>query len=370
MSAVVSRGFAARRTQFLCGATVSKTFHYRNLSRLSGIACAALLSCASAAPAAEFATSFYLLGSNGSMAGMAPPPGTYFADLNYYYSGSASGAAALSVTSPRTGARDATGRVLTLDANLKVSGEAYYQIPTALWVAPGQVLGGNFGMSLATPIGWKSVNADIDALANLTFPRLGTTLTAGRRLSLEDDRTGFGDPIVGAFLGWHQGNLHWKLGSMINVPIGAWDQDRLANIGFNHWAFDFTGAVTWLDPKTGLELSTAAGLTFNTENPDTNYKTGTEFHVEFAVMQNFSKQFAIGRTGYHYQQLTGDSGAGATLGDFKGRVTALGPQINYMFNLGPLPVSTSLKWMHEFNVENRLKGDMGLLTVSMPLPLQ
>lgn len=317
--------------------------------------------------AAESATSFYLLGSKGSMAGFTPPPGTYFADLNYYYSGKAQGQAALGVTLPRTGARTGSGASLTVEADLSVKGEAYYQIPTVLWVAPGQVLGGNLGFSLATPLGWKDVNADIDARVNLTIPKLSQTLTAGRRLSLEDQRTGFGDPIAGAFIGWHQGNLHWNIGTMINIPIGVWDTGRLANIGFNHWAFDFTGAVTWLDPKSGLELSGAAGVTFNTENPDSNYKSGTDFHLEVAAIQNFSKQFAVGVVGYHYQQLTGDSGSGAVLGDFKGRVSAIGPQVNYTFQVGPLPIMTSLKWMHEFNVENRLRGDMGLLTVSIPL---
>jgi hypothetical protein len=36
---------------------------------------------------------------------------------------------------------------------------------------------------------------------------------------------------------------------------------------------------------------------------------------------------SLGFVGYHYEQITGDSGAGATLGDFKGRVTAVGANI-------------------------------------------
>ena len=79
------------------------------------------------------------------------------------------------------------------------------------------------------------------------------------------------------------------------------------------------------------------------------------------------KQFAAGLVGYHYQQLTGDSGSGAVLGDFKGRVTAIGPAINYDFQLGMLPVSTTLKWTHEFGAENRLKGDVAMFTVLIPL---
>lgn len=321
------------------------------------------------AMAAESATSVYLLGSKGSMAGFTPPPGIYVADANYYYAGSAEGNAALGVTLRRTGASNTfNNHSLTLDANIKVDAQAYYQMPMVVWVTPGKVLGGNLGFNLITPIGWKDISADIDARLNLNLgPPLSTTVSAGKRFSLDDQRGAFGDPLVTAFLGWHEGLWHWNLGAMINIPLGQWDSQQLANIGFNHWAFDLTGAVTRLDPATGLELSAAVGITFNTENPSTDYRSGTDFHVELAAMQNFSKQFAAGVVGYHYQQITGDSGSGAKLGDFKGRVTAIGPAINYNFQIGALPVSTSLKWMHEFSVENRVAGDMGLLTVLIPL---
>ena len=103
------------------------------------------------------------------------------------------------------------------------------------------------------------------------------------------------------------------------------------------------------------------------ENPDTDYETGTEFHVEWALVRHFSKTFTLGVTGYHYQQVTGDSGAGATLGDFEGRVTALGAVLTYSFALGKIPVSTQWTYFHEFDVENRVEGDAGLLTISMPL---
>jgi hypothetical protein len=74
-----------------------------------------------------------------------------------------------------------------------------------------------------------------------------------------------------------------------------------------------------------------------------------------------------GVAGYHYQQVTGDSGAGATFGDFKGRVNAIGPVLAYSFTLGKIPVSTQWTYFHEFDVENRIEGDVGLLTISMPL---
>ena len=160
-----------------------------------------------------------------------------------------------------------------------------------------------------------------------------------------------------AFIGWDIGNWHIKTTGLLNIPIGSYDANNLANMGFNRWAFDASGAVTWLDPQIGLEVSVAAGFTFNGENPDTDYRTGTEFHVEYAVMQHFSPAFSAGVVGYYYEQITADSGAGATLGPFEGQVAAIGPNFAYDFPVAGVPVSAGLRWLHEFDARNRLEGD-------------
>lgn len=313
------------------------------------------------ADAAENAAGFYLLGAKGSMAGFVPPPGTYLVELNYYYAGDARGQAARGIALRRTGN-------LTVEADIDVSANAFVAAPAPLWVAPGKVLGGNVGFSVMVPGGWKDVNVDLDVKAMLTLPPpINTTLQAGRQFRIEDSSTALGDPLLNALIGWHEGNWHWTVGALLNVPIGRWEKESISNLSFNHWGLDTTAAVTWLDPARGLELSVATGFTFNWENPDTDYKTGTEFHVEWAVLQHFSKTFALGLAGYHYQQVTGDSGSGASLGPFKGRVTALGPVMTSSFELGKIPVSAELKWLHEFDAENRATGDAGILTISMPL---
>jgi len=113
-------------------------------------------------------------------------------------------------------------------------------------------------------------------------------------------------------------------------------------------------------PQNNIELSGTTGITFNGKNDDTDYETGTEFHLEASAFYQFTPAFSAGVNGYHYQQLSGDSGAGATLGDFKGRVTALGPGLSGTFQVGPAPVSVSLRYLHEFNVKNRLEGEIRL----------
>ena len=309
--------------------------------------------------AAENATGLYLLGAKTSMAGFVPPPGTYVTDINLYYSGSASGAAAVGIALRRIGN-------LTIDANVDVQADAYINAPIALWIAPQKVWGGNVGLGVMVPFGWKGVDVDIDALATLTLPN-GTVIQRARQFEIQDSTTNFGDPVLNALIGWHEGNWHWAFNALLNVPIGPWDTESITNLSFHRWALDTSGSATYFDPKSGHEVSLTAGFTFNGENPATDYKTGTEFHVEWALMQHVSKTFTFGIAGYHYEQVTGDSGAGARLGGFEGRVTGIGPDVTYTFMCGKIPISTELKYFREFDVENRATGNAGFLNVTVPL---
>jgi hypothetical protein len=294
-----------------------------------GAAVGLLLLVSVPARAAEEGKSVYLLGAAASMAGMTPPPGFYFSSLSYYYDGKATGSAALSRT----------------------LGEAGGRLP---------------GFGVLAPTGYQNIDVTVNARSTLTLPD-GTTLQAGRSLKLSDDTLAFGDPLALAFIGWSSGFFHWKLTGMVNIPVGSYAKADLVNMGFNRWAADVTGAMTYLNTTSGLEVSLAPGITFNGENPDTRYRTGTEFHVEGAVMQHVSKSFAFGVTGYHYRQITGDGGAGAVLGSFKGRVSAIGPNLTYNFQVGKVPVLTSFRFLHEFDAKNRLPGNAAIFTLTVPL---
>nr|WP_200994564.1 transporter [Rhizobium rhizogenes] len=297
------------------------------------------------AMAAEGGAGFYLLGSKGPAAAITPPPGVFFQNDFYYYSGSLGGGKSLP-----TGGRIAVG----------VDGKAAIEIPTVLWVLPEDIAGGHLGLSATVPLGWKDTSANLI----LNGPNVGN-----RSGGVGDAVFTVGDPLVGGFLGWEAGNFHWQVGTLVNVPIGDYQKGEISNIAFHHWGADVYGAATWLDPATGLDISGVVGMTFNAENPATHYKTGNEFHFEWAVDQHFNKQFDAGIVGYYYDQVTGDSGSGATVGDFKGRVAAIGATIGWNFEIGKLPVSTRIKYFHEFAVENRAQGDAVFLTVSIPLSI-
>ena len=67
---------------------------------------------------------------------------------------------------------------------------------------------------------------------------------------------------------------------------------------------------------TGFEFSAVSGLTYNFTNPHTDYQNGIDWHVDLEASQFLTKQFYVGAVGYTFNQLTGDTGSGATDGPF------------------------------------------------------
>lgn len=296
------------------------------------------------AQAAESAVGVYLLGARGPMAGFTPPPGVYFQDDTYFYDGKISG-----------------GRTLPFGGLLvaNVSATTWMNLPTTIWVTPAKVFGGDLAFSATIPtFGEPRVNAGL--LVN--SPRLGPI-----GANVTDAQVNLSDFLVSSFVGWHSGNFHWQLGLSGVIPSGSYVAGQLSNASLNRRALDVFGALTWLDPAIGVDLSMAMGITFNQANPATDYKTGNEFHLEWAATKYLTKEFTIGLVGYYYQQLTADSGSGARLGPFEGQVVALGGSIGYTFEIGKIPLSTRIKVYREFSAVNRMEGTAGFFTVSLPL---
>ncbi|GJE31911.1 SphA family protein [Methylobacterium oxalidis] len=308
------------------------------------VLCAVGLQAAVDAQAAEYAQGIYVLGTRGPLAGVTPPPGFYFESETYYYSGNLGGNRVFQ-----------GGGVVA--ANVKLDFSANFATP--IWVTPVEILGGNLGFSLTIPFGTPNVSAG----AVLASPRIDRII-AGRE---HDAIFNVGDIYLASFVGWHAGNFHWS-GTLLGVvPSGSFQNGQLSNIALNRPALDLSGALTYLDPELGYELSVVPGITFNWINPATQYLTGTEFHLEWSASKYLSKELSVGLVGYYYNQLTGDSGPGDRIGPFRGRVTSLGGQVGYTFKLGEIPVSTNVRFFREFDVRNRFTGTATYLSISAPL---
>lgn len=301
----------------------------------------------SPAHATESGTSVYLLGTGGPGVAIMPPlEGIFVDNTAYLYEGNAGGS------------RDfvLSGNVVSdLDAS------AFIDITSVLWVPTTNFAGGTLALGMAVPVGGPSV----DVSAVLSGP-LGNQIG----LSVEDSTFTLGDPLLLAALGWKSGKWHIQASTMVNIPIGDYDYGELANISFNRWATDFSLATSWHDTESGWDVSAKAGVTFNGTNKKTNYDSGTEFHLEGAIEKTLSPHFSLGVIGYHFQQLSGDSGDGAVLGSFKGQVSALGGTAAAHFKVGPIPMALRVKVLEEFNAKNRMEGTVGFISLAFPISVK
>ena len=298
-----------------------------------------------AAHAVEGGKSLYLLGKRGPLAGLIPKPGWYFTDDIYYYNAGRDGLLPISGS---------------LENNIKA--DALINLAQFTWVTDTFLNGGRLALGGLIPYGNVTVSADAAVQTSTGFQR---------GASRSDDVTDFGDPVLAASLGWknREGERFraWNLYSSLFIPAGSYEVGRLANTGSNRWGLDVGSGFTVANFKRGRELSGVLGLTFNNKNPDTGYKSGTEAHLELSYQQHLKRGLSFGIVGYYNQQLTADSGGPAVLGDFKGRVAALGPEVAYQFKTATRSVGLNLRWYHEFATQNRVEGDAVFLTLSLPL---
>ncbi|QRM31283.1 transporter [Microvirga sp. VF16] len=296
------------------------------------------------AQATEGGASLFIPGGHGPGAGIVPPPGFYFANDFFAYSGELTGGRQIQI-----------GGAVLADVKTEVRADFL----TATWITPLEILGGRVGFGLSLPFGVPRVSAGI----LIEAPRLGRTFAFSQR----DASFVLGDPLVAGLIGWDAGKFHWSIGATVNIPAGGYEEGELSNLAFNRWIGDVYAALTWLDPELGLDLSGAVGFEFNGENPETDYRSGNAFHFDVSISKHLTKEFSVGLLAGYYDQVSDDGGAGNRIGPFKGRVTAVGATAGYDFTVAGTPVSTRIKVLREVDVENRPQGTIGLFSLGFPL---
>jgi hypothetical protein len=249
---------------------------------------------------------------------------------------------------------------------LHYGGDASARIPTAAGVASNLdahvntfVLGGgytfgptllggaHYSLAAFLPYLWLDVSANVET-------PLGT-------LRRQSSVSGFGDlTVVPAMLAWKLGD--WQIDALLPVyaPIGSYEKGRLGNTGLNYWTFDPMAGVVYSNKQFGFNAMLHVGFAMNTENPSTDYRSGSLLHFDAAIQQVVpvgSGFLTLGAEGFYFEQVTGDSGPGAVLGDFKGRTAGIGPVLGYIQPFGTQSLAVEVKWLPELDTKNRLSGD-------------
>lgn len=313
----------------------------RNNRSIASIACALALT--ATARAEEGGSAHYMPGATASFIDAFPgkPGGLAVLDFFTYYEASAPANRQLPLGGLLTAGIDAT---------------VYANTVVAVYQTPWNVLGGGLAMGVAVPYVWMEVKGEAQ--------RIGPDGEPGPRLSARDTADGIGDMTIYPFmLGWTNLAPDLKVDARLGIyaPTGEYEKGRLANVGKNYWSFEPGIMASWLSSKIGTEVSLYTGVDFNTSNNTTDYQSGTSLHLDGTIAQHLPLLggfVGVGVNTFYYQQITGDSGSGARLGDFKGMTYGVGPVISYIRALGrDTTLLAEIKWLPEVDTNKRLQGD-------------
>lgn len=297
-----------------------------------GVALGLSLLCA-AASAGEGGGAHVMPGATATLADMPPTtPGTYIKPMYMNYNAGAT------VAIP-------TAAGITTDLDVTANTFAVVLVHSF----ENKVLGGaNYSMAVALPF------TSLDISGNVQLPN-------GGQVSRGNSVSGLGDlTILPVMLAWKRDAWTFNATLPIYAPTGSYELGRLGNPGLNYWTVDPTVGFVYATKK-GFNSMLHVGYAMNSENNDTDYKSGSLLHVEATLEQIIpvgKGLMTFGVEAFYFDQLTGDSGAGATLGDFKGKTSGLGPLIGYIKPMGKQNLVLEAKWLNEMDTKNRVKGDI------------
>ena len=299
-------------------------------SWLAATMLAALVDAPQMAVAGEGGTSHIMPGANATLIDLPPTaPGAFVKPMYINYQGE------ISARVPT-----AAGVVANADAeaNTFALGGGYGFERT--------VLGAHYTVAAFLPYTWLNISANSEALGGVR---------------IQNKVSGFGDlTVVPVMLAWKSDDWQYDFLMPIYAPTGSYELGRLGNTGLNYWTFDPIVGAAYSNAESGLNAAIHLGYAINTENPDTDYRSGNLLHVDASAQQIFplgSGFVNVGAEAWYFEQVTDDSGSGATLGALRGRTAGIGPVLGYIQPFGEQKLVLEAKWLPELETRNRLRGD-------------
>lgn len=213
---------------------------------------------------------------------------------------------------------------------------------------------------------WNFAPAVVLPFANI---EAGVDLRIGSN-SASAHQTDFGlfdMAFVPVMAGYHFSKTsHLSLALYVFAPTGTYSVDNLAQLSLNNWTFSPTVGYTRLLAEGSVELSALSAVDFYTENKATDYQNGAVFRTDALAVKRFKTGWGIGAMAGWIQQLEDDDGTTADrLGGFQGRSLGIGPLLTYTHSTADSHVEVSARWIHEFDVKNRLQGDPLMLSAML-----
>lgn len=183
-------------------------------------------------------------------------------------------------------------------------------------------------------------------------------LAAGANQNLET--SGVGDTELSTVWVRHVDRLKVAAGVSLFVPTGSYDKNRGPNPGFGNFYTLRPGvAVTYnLNPKhsdetwdSGVTIAGRVSYGMNTRNKDTDYKSGNFIYSEGGIVK-VRGDWAYGVNVFSIQQISDDTGSGATLGGNRYKTNGVGPFVS--FKLPGKDAGFNLQYSDNFGGRNAI----------------
>ena len=183
-------------------------------------------------------------------------------------------------------------------------------------------------------------------------------LAAGANQNLET--SGVGDTELSTVWIRHVDRLKVAAGVSLFVPTGSYDKNRGPNPGFGNFYTLRPGvAVTYnLNPKhsdeswdSGVTIAGRVSYGLNTRNKDTDYKSGNFIYSEGGIVK-VRGDWAYGLNVFAIQQISDDTGSGATLGGNRYKTNGVGPFVS--FKLPGKDAGFNLQYSDNFGGRNAI----------------
>ncbi|WP_165488727.1 MULTISPECIES: SphA family protein [Dyella] len=278
-----------------------------------------------------------------SYTGLVPPTPGWTLALGYvYYSGS--------IGAKREVPLVGGGSSLGLDAEFQMF------TASALYIWDTKPGAWNFASMVTVPLAYANVDATLD-IGRFTG-------------SKSQSKTGLYDMTFVPLIASHHFSQtqHMSLALYVYAPTGEYHKGDLTNLSLHNWTFSPTVGYTALFNKGTLEWSTTAAVDIYTKDGATDYQNGDVFRIDSMLLNRWPSGWGLGVVGGWIYQLEKDTGPTADrLNGFKGRSVALGPLVSYAHTFGKSKVEFQARWLHEFDVTNRLKGNPAMISATIPL---
>ena len=258
----------------------------------------------------------------GVPVGANPPPGFYYSNRSELFFGDVYNG----------------DNKIAIGVDVRASAQQFH------WVPGNTIFGGSYRAMAIVPLVWADQTA------------FGT----------DTNEFGLGDVTVSPL------NLSWMIapglfvqsGLSLTLPTGKFNTAQGSlNLGSNAFTTSVDVGVSYL--ADGWNLSAHANYFMHAENPDTQYRSGNEFLLNWTAMKDVGG-FSVGPVGYFRQQVTDDRNSGSFYGGgISGKARQIGVGIGFTKNFGKLELNAS--YVHDFEIENTLGGNKLLVNLTMPI---